>query len=192
MKKIDGYNIDNNFDTKALDIVSDYIVEHLDKTDIMPKPFNLYIVWKCKILKNWKFLISSDIPDGMYYELTYNLVDASGKNKTEKVNVKASEALTLKEVTADGNNVLVKLIYRYNNFNINDNCNSFAGYSCSGTSIGSSVDADGYRDYTIKITISKTTSKDGSINIIYGTDKFVMTDDEGIDEVKIQIQKLIK
>lgn len=37
----------------------------------------------------------------------------------------------------------------------------------------------------IKITIGKTTSQEASINIIYGTDKFVMTDDEGIDEVKM-------
>lgn len=28
--------------------------------------------WKCKILQNWKYLLSSTLPDGMYYELTYN------------------------------------------------------------------------------------------------------------------------
>lgn len=27
---------------------------------------------KCKALQNWKYLISSDIRDGMYYEITYN------------------------------------------------------------------------------------------------------------------------
>lgn len=58
-------------DEKALDIVFKYIVEHLDKSDDDPE-FSLYIVWKCKALQNWKYLISSTLFDGMYYELTYN------------------------------------------------------------------------------------------------------------------------
>jgi len=58
-------------DEKALDIVFKYIVEHLDKSDDDPE-FSLYIVWKCKVLQNWKYLISSTLFDGMYYELTYN------------------------------------------------------------------------------------------------------------------------
>lgn len=33
---------------------------------------NVYIVWFCKTLQNFKALISTDIPDGMYYEYTYN------------------------------------------------------------------------------------------------------------------------
>lgn len=58
-------------DEKALNIVFKYIVEHLDKSDDDPE-FSLYIVWKCKVLQNWKYLISSTLFDGMYYELTYN------------------------------------------------------------------------------------------------------------------------
>lgn len=58
-------------DKKALQIVIDYISEHLDKSDTDP-PFNVYMVWKCKVLQNWKYLISSNLYDGMYYELTYN------------------------------------------------------------------------------------------------------------------------
>lgn len=58
-------------DQKALDLVGQYILDHLDKSD--PKPtFEVYIVWKCKALQNWKYLISSTLYDGMYYELTYN------------------------------------------------------------------------------------------------------------------------
>jgi len=58
-------------DGKALKIVEDYIREHLDKSD--PETHvGVYIVWKAKILQNWKYLISSTLPDGMYYELTYN------------------------------------------------------------------------------------------------------------------------
>jgi hypothetical protein len=58
-------------DEKALQIVRKYIEDHLDKSD--PKPeFDVYTVWKAKALQNWKYLISSTLLDGMYYELTYN------------------------------------------------------------------------------------------------------------------------
>lgn len=58
-------------DKKALKIVMDYISEHLDKSDPSVE-FGAFIVWKAKILQNWKYLISSTLHDGMYYELTYN------------------------------------------------------------------------------------------------------------------------
>lgn len=58
-------------DNKALEIVRDYIEDNLDKSD--PKPdYEIFTVWKCKALQNWKYLFSSTLPDGMYYELTYN------------------------------------------------------------------------------------------------------------------------
>ena len=58
-------------DTTALNLVKDYIVAHLDKSDPEPE-FEVFTVWKAKVLQNWKYLISSTLPDGMYYELTYN------------------------------------------------------------------------------------------------------------------------
>ena len=58
-------------DEKAIRIVTDYILAHLDKTD-EPVGFQVFTVWKCKALQNWKYLLSSTLPDGMYYELTYN------------------------------------------------------------------------------------------------------------------------
>lgn len=58
-------------DQKASHIVSCYIREHLDKSD-EPISFEVYTVWKSKILQNWKYLISSSLHDGMYYEVTYN------------------------------------------------------------------------------------------------------------------------
>ena len=58
-------------DNKALEIVSNYIEEHLDKSD-GNVTFEVFTVWKAKILQNWKYLISSTLHDGMYYELTYN------------------------------------------------------------------------------------------------------------------------
>ena len=58
-------------DEKALEIIRQYILDHLDKSDEKPQ-FEVYTVWKAKILQNWKYLISSTLYDGMYYELTYN------------------------------------------------------------------------------------------------------------------------
>ncbi len=57
--------------TKAIEIVKNYVLEHLDKTDAVPE-VSVYIVWQCKTLQNWKFLLSTSLPDGMYYELTYS------------------------------------------------------------------------------------------------------------------------
>lgn len=58
-------------DEKAIQLVKDYILSHLDKSDHTPS-FEIFTVWKCKILQNWKYLLSSTLPDGMYYEATYN------------------------------------------------------------------------------------------------------------------------
>lgn len=58
-------------DANAIDIVREYIIEHLDKSDPLPD-FTVYVVWKCKALQNWKYLLSSTLSDGMYYELTCN------------------------------------------------------------------------------------------------------------------------
>lgn len=58
-------------DDIAIKLVKDYIIDCLSKDDLVPN-FKLYIVWKCKVLQNWKYLIASTLMDGMYYELTYN------------------------------------------------------------------------------------------------------------------------
>lgn len=58
-------------DDKAIDIVNNYIAKRLNQTDTDAN-FEVYIVWKCKTLQNWKWLISSTLADGMYYEVTYN------------------------------------------------------------------------------------------------------------------------
>ena len=58
-------------DEKVLKLVRDYAIEHLDKSDEMPQ-FEVFTVWKSKILQNWKYLVSTTLPDGMYYELTYD------------------------------------------------------------------------------------------------------------------------
>ena len=59
-----------NMRLKACELVCDYVLEHIDKTDKVPS-LEVYVVWQCKVLQNWKFLISTDIPVGMYYVLTF-------------------------------------------------------------------------------------------------------------------------
>lgn len=56
-------------DERAIQIVLNYILDYKDKSNL---EFEIYIVWKCKTLQNWKYLISTSLFDGMYYELTYN------------------------------------------------------------------------------------------------------------------------
>lgn len=55
-------------DEKAKQIVKDYV----SRLHPYVSDDDIYIVWKCKTLQNWKWLISSHHPDGMYYEVTYN------------------------------------------------------------------------------------------------------------------------
>lgn len=33
---------------------------------------DVFIVWFCKTLQNWKALVSTTVSDGMYYEITHN------------------------------------------------------------------------------------------------------------------------
>lgn len=58
-------------DSTVVNIVRSYIDKHLDKSD-KPTWYEVFIVWKCKTLQNWKYLLSSTLYDGMYYEVTYN------------------------------------------------------------------------------------------------------------------------
>ena len=52
-------------------LIRENVLEHLDKSDITPD-FDVYDVWNCKALQNNKALLSTSLPDGMYYECTYN------------------------------------------------------------------------------------------------------------------------
>lgn len=68
-----------DYQAKARFLVFQYIKEKLEKTDIHITfaPDEVYIVWYAFVLGGWKALISTTLPDGMYYEVTYN------KNKKE-------------------------------------------------------------------------------------------------------------
>ena len=58
---------------KARQIVRDYFNNHVDVTDNINIGIeDVYVVWFSKTLQNWKALVSTTIPDGKYYEVTYN------------------------------------------------------------------------------------------------------------------------
>lgn len=58
---------------KARTLIMEYVNEHLEKTDDVTVGLaDVYVVWFSKTLQNWKAMISTTLPDGMYYEVTYN------------------------------------------------------------------------------------------------------------------------
>lgn len=63
----------NKFEKLCKAAVVKYANERLDKTEgVQITEENVFIVWSCKTLQNNKALLSTTLPDGMYYELTYN------------------------------------------------------------------------------------------------------------------------
>lgn len=60
-----------DFQSKAKRLVSEYLEPRVEKTD-HPVKYDVYVVWFVKTLQNWKALLSTTLPDGMYYEVTYN------------------------------------------------------------------------------------------------------------------------
>ena len=59
--------------TKARHIVVNYYNNHVDVTNNYNIGFDdVYVTWFSKTLQNWKALVSTSVPDGMYYEVTYN------------------------------------------------------------------------------------------------------------------------
>lgn len=58
---------------KAKQLVVNYYNRRVDRTDDFEiTEENVFIVWFCKTLQNWKALVSTTVSDGMYYEITYN------------------------------------------------------------------------------------------------------------------------
>lgn len=63
----------DRFEQLAKKVVVDYVNKHLDKSDgVVIDESNVFIVWSCKTLQNNKALVSTELSDGMYYEITYN------------------------------------------------------------------------------------------------------------------------
>ena len=62
-------------ENQAMLLVFDYVRTHLDLSDTDHTTFTLdkvYVVQFTYILGNWKALVSTTLPDGMYYEVTYD------------------------------------------------------------------------------------------------------------------------
>ncbi len=59
------------FIKKCKEIIRQYAEEHLDKSDVKHN-FDVFVTWYSKSLQNHKALLSTSLPDKMYYELTYN------------------------------------------------------------------------------------------------------------------------
>ena len=58
---------------KAKELVVRYFNEHRDVTNSEELTKNdVYVVWFCKTLQNFKVLLSTTVSDGMYYEVTFN------------------------------------------------------------------------------------------------------------------------
>ena len=58
---------------RAKEVVVKYFNEHVEKTDNKKiTEDDVFVVWFCKTLQNWKALVSTTVSDGMYYEVTHN------------------------------------------------------------------------------------------------------------------------
>lgn len=58
----------------AKDAVVNYFNDRVEKTDKNSRITDdeVFIVWMCKTLQNNKALLSTNVSDGMYYEITFN------------------------------------------------------------------------------------------------------------------------
>ncbi|MFL2076386.1 DUF6275 family protein [Marinilactibacillus psychrotolerans] len=61
------------FIEKCKELVARYVNENFNKTDnTIIAEDGVFVVWSCKTLQNNKAFLSTNVSDGMYYELTYN------------------------------------------------------------------------------------------------------------------------
>jgi hypothetical protein len=82
-----------NFQLRAMELVRDEIdrihttIDGHKVDGAVPPVYELYVVWFAKVLNNWKALISTDMLDGAYYEVTHNgdkqetYIDVYGKRR---------------------------------------------------------------------------------------------------------------
>lgn len=64
---------------RAKELVVRYFNEQSERTDNFKlTKDDVFVVWFCKTLQNWKALVSTTVSDGMYYEVTHN----GDKNET--------------------------------------------------------------------------------------------------------------
>lgn len=68
------YESNTDWQNLARQIVFDWVSEGLGESKNHPtfSKDEVYVVWYCFILGGWKALISTTLPDGRYYEVTFN------------------------------------------------------------------------------------------------------------------------
>jgi hypothetical protein len=63
----------NPYIMQACALVEKHVIEPiLDKSDPEIPDYEIYVVWFSKTLGNWKAMVSTSLPDQMYYEVTHN------------------------------------------------------------------------------------------------------------------------
>lgn len=64
----------DKFRQLCIEAIVGYFNTHTDKSsnEIVLTADDVFEVWACKTLQNNKGLFSTTMPDGMYYEMTYN------------------------------------------------------------------------------------------------------------------------
>ena len=108
--------MEENFQTIARTIVMNYFNTHKDVTDEYEMTFaDTYVVWFCKTLQNWKALVSTNVPDGVYYEVTHNgegdigLTYLDVYKKHENVVIRDEDAIVVtSEIELDPENITPK------------------------------------------------------------------------------------
>lgn len=57
---------------KARELVLNHFNNKRDVTDPPLELGDVYVVWFCKTLQNWKALVGTNVRDGIYYEVTHD------------------------------------------------------------------------------------------------------------------------
>ena len=101
------------FMASAMSLVYAYAKKKLDvtDTDVQFELGDVYIVWFSKTLQNWKAMVSTNLPDGMYYEVTYNgdkdevYLDAYKKFENVKLDMSGEADVTHRFFDGVGNEI---------------------------------------------------------------------------------------
>lgn len=63
----------DRFEKLCKELVVNYYNQRAEKTDQKKlTEDDVFVVWMCKALQNNKALVSTNVSDGMYYEITHN------------------------------------------------------------------------------------------------------------------------
>jgi hypothetical protein len=63
-----------NYQMKAQRILIEYLDDQLEASGETEEKYayEVYVIWFCKTLQNWKALLGTTLPDGKMYEITYD------------------------------------------------------------------------------------------------------------------------